>query len=43
VSVSSIGSETRVDVRRQAATGSTPVTSNDQGVLRFEVDGTQVR
>ncbi len=43
VTVSSIGPETRVELRTEAANGSKPVTSNDQGVLRFDVDGTQVR
>jgi hypothetical protein len=43
VTVSSIGPDTRVEVRTQAAGGSTPVASNGQGVLSFEVNGTQVR
>jgi hypothetical protein len=43
VTVSLTGPDTRLEIRTQAANGSTPVTSNDQGVLSFEVDGTQVR
>jgi hypothetical protein len=43
VTVSAIGPDTRVEVRTQASSGSTRVASNDQGVLSFDVDGTQVR
>jgi len=43
VTASSNGPETRVGIATKPAGGSTPVTSNDQGVLSFEVNGTQVK
>lgn len=43
VTVSSIGAETTVAIAAQAGPGSAPITSNDQGVLTFELNGTQVR
>jgi hypothetical protein len=42
VTVSAAGADTTIDIGIQAAPGSTPVSSNDQGVLSFEVAGTQV-
>jgi len=43
VSVTVSGSDTRVDVSTEFTDGSRPVVSSDQGVLSFEVNGTQVR
>jgi hypothetical protein len=43
VSVSTTGAETKVEISARPATGSTPVVSNDQGVLVFEVNGTHVK
>ena len=43
VTVTASGAETRVTLAAQAAPGSTRVRSNDQGVLSFELNGTQVR
>jgi hypothetical protein len=42
VSVSSTGPDTTVEVRTQPVGGSTPVASNDHGVLSFEVNGARV-
>ncbi len=43
VTVSSSGPDTKVGIATQATSGSTPMKSNDQGVLSFELNGTQVR
>jgi hypothetical protein len=43
VTVSSAGAETSVAVGTEPAGSGTPVVSNDQGVLSFEIDGTMVR
>jgi hypothetical protein len=43
VTVSSNGSDTKIEIASTAGAGSTTVRSNDQGVLSFEVNGTQVR
>ena len=43
VKVSSTGPDTRVGIATRPASGSTAVTSNDQGVLSFELNDTQVR
>jgi hypothetical protein len=43
VAVSSAGGETRVDITTQPAGGGARVMSSDQGVLRFEVNGTQAK
>jgi hypothetical protein len=43
VRVSTAGAETKVEIATRPAAGSAPVTSNDQGVLTFEVNGTQVK
>lgn len=41
VTVSSTGPDTKVEISTRPANGSTPAMSNDQGVLSFEVNGTQ--
>ena len=43
VTVSSSGPDTKVEIATQASGGSTPIKSNDQGVLAFELNGRQVR
>jgi len=43
VTVSSAGPDSKVEIATEAGPRSTPVTSNDQGVLSFEVIGTQVK
>jgi hypothetical protein len=43
VKVSTIGPDTKIEIAFAAGAGSTTVRSNDQGVLSFEVNGTQVK
>jgi hypothetical protein len=43
VKVSTIGPDTKIEIASAAGAGSTTVRSNDQGVLSFEVNGTQVK
>jgi hypothetical protein len=43
VRVSTTGAATKVEIAATPLTGSTPVISNDQGVLLFEVNGTHVK
>ena len=43
VKVSASGASTNIEIATGAVTGSTPIASNDQGVLSFEVNGTQVK
>ena len=43
VTVSSAGPDTTIDIGTQVGPASTPVASNNQGVLSFDVVGTQVR
>jgi hypothetical protein len=43
VKVTSSGTDTKVEMTTAPTTGSTPIVSNDQGVLTFEVNGTLVK
>jgi hypothetical protein len=43
VKVSAAGADTRIEIASTASSGSTPLTSNDQGVLSFEVNGLVVK
>ena len=43
VKVSAAGADTRIEIASSASTGSTPLTSSDQGALSFEVNGQLVK
>jgi hypothetical protein len=43
VKVSTNGPDAKIEISSAPVAGSTPVRSNDQGVLLFEVSGTQVK
>ena len=43
VKATSSGTSTKIEITTGAAGGSTPIVSNDQGVLTFEVNGTLVK